>query len=318
MPALRIVVALVVAAAIFVAVPASASRGLASLRGGWTGTTVPITVNGLARSYLLIRPQTTSTTPLPVLMELQGCCTTPAVEAQRSGFIDVTGPAILVYPAGYQQSWNAGSCCHQAQADHVDDVAFLTAVVNQVLTDQPDAATGHVYLAGYSNGGRMALRMACAAPQLFTAVASYGAVNAAPCPDPAPVSMLEAAGTADPELTMGPGGAPHSINGYAEPTVQQQVEQYRRADSCATNPATHTQGNLTSTTWTGCRSGDAVQLSLYQGGNHDWPQAGGVTPSAAQVMWAFFQTIHTSGSDPSGMTAISRRTLLAIGPLCQV
>jgi polyhydroxybutyrate depolymerase len=298
MPRRRIVVvALVVAAVICMALPASAPRALPPLPAGWTSTTVPITVGGLARSYLLIRPQTTSTTPLPVLMELQGCCTTPTVEAQRSSFIDVTGPAILIYPAGYQQSWNAGFCCRQAQADDVDDVAFLTSVVNQVLTDQPDAATGQVYLAGYSNGGRMALRMACAAPQLFTAVASYGAVNAAPCPDPAPVSLLEAAGTADPELTLGPGGAPRSVNGYTEPTVQEQVDQYRRADSCGTNPATRTQGNLISTTWTGCRSGNTVQLSLYQGGNHGWPQAGGGTPSAAQVMWSFFQTVHTSGSD---------------------
>jgi polyhydroxybutyrate depolymerase len=256
-------------------------------------------VNGLARSYLLIRPRATSTTPLPVLMELQGCCTTPDVEAQRSGFVNVTGPAILVYPAGYQQSWNAGFCCHRAQEDRVDDVAFLATVLNQVLTDQPDAATGHVYLAGYSNGGKMALRMACAAPQLFTAVAVYGAVSAAPCPDPAPVSLLEVAGTADPELTIGPGGAPHSVNGYTEPTVQAQVDQYRRADGCAANPATHTQGSVTNTTWTGCRSGDAVQLSLYQGANHAWPPAAGATPSAAQVMWSFFETIHTAGFSPA-------------------
>jgi polyhydroxybutyrate depolymerase len=296
----RIVVAVVVAVAIGGALSApaapSATRARVPLPAGWTGTTVAITVDGLARSYLLIRPQATSTTPLPVLMDLQGCCTTPEVEAQRSGFVDVTGPAILVYPAGYQQSWNAGFCCHQAQADHIDDVAFLTAVVNQVRTDQRDAAAGQVYLAGYSNGGKMAFRMACAAPHLFTAVASYGAVNAAACPDPAPVSLLAVAGTADPELTIGPGGAPQRINGYTEPTVQAQVDQYRRADGCAVNPATRTQGNLTSTTWAGCGSGDIVQLSLYQGGNHAWPQAVGATPSAALVMWAFFQTSHATGS----------------------
>ena len=243
----RIVVALVVVAVLCLAPTAPAAPPATGapipLPAGWTSTTVSITVGGLARSYLLIRPRATSTTPLPVLVDLQGCCTTPEVEAQRSGFVDVTGPAILVYPAGYRQSWNAGFSCHQAQADDVDDVAFLTAVVNQVLAGRPDAAARQVYLAGYSNGGRMALRMAYAASQLFTAVASYGAVSAAPCPDPAPVPLLDVAGTADPELTIGPGGTPQRINGYTEPTVHAQVDQYRRADGTpppaprATSPA---------------------------------------------------------------------------------
>src|SRR2546423_22909 len=54
-----------------------------------------------------------------------------------------------------------------------------------------------------------------------------GAVSAAPCPDPAAVSLLEVAGTADPELTISPGGTPHTINGYPEPTVHGQVDQCR-------------------------------------------------------------------------------------------
>jgi polyhydroxybutyrate depolymerase len=275
---------------------ASATPSPAPLPTGWASTAIAITVGGLARSYLLIRPRATGATPLPVLMELQGCCTTPDLEAQRSGFLDVTGPAILVYPAGYQESWNAGFCCHQAQAEHIDDVAFLTAVVNQVMADQPDADPGQVYLTGYSNGGKMALRMACATPRLFTAIASYGAVSAAPCPHPGPVSVLEAAGTADPELTIGPAGTPQRVNGYPEPTVQAQVDQYRRADGCPAAAITRTVGNLTTTTWGPCRSGDTVQLSLYQGGSHAWPSTDGATPSAAQVIWDFFQAVHTADS----------------------
>jgi polyhydroxybutyrate depolymerase len=275
---------------------ATATYRPAPLPTGWARTTVAITVTGLARSYLLIRPQVTSQTPLPVLMDLQGCCTTPDEEADRSGFPEVTGPAILVYPAGYHQSWNAGFCCHEAQADHIDDVAFLTAVVNAVLAEQPDADPAQVYLTGYSNGGKMALRMACAAPRVFTAFASFGAVNAAPCPSPAPVSLLEVAGTADPELTIGPGGRPQRVNGYTEPTVHAQVDQYRQADGCPTADTTHTEGTLTTATWAPCGSGDTVQLSLYQGGTHAWRAAEGATPSVAQVMWDFFQAVHTANS----------------------
>jgi polyhydroxybutyrate depolymerase len=253
--------------------------------------TVSITVGGLARSYLVIRPRAVGAARLPVLMELHGCCVSPEQEAQRNGFFDVTGPAILVYPAGIGQSWNAGYCCHQAQTNGVDDVTFLTAVVDRVVATQRDA--GQVYLAGYSNGGKMALRMACDAPHLFAAIATYGAVNAMPCPHPTPVSLLVAASTGDPELAIGPSGQPQSINGYTEPTVQAQVDQSRQVDGCQTAAHTGTQGNLTSTTWTRCRSGNTVQLSLYQGGSHLWPQADGVTPSGAKLMWTFFHTLHS-------------------------
>jgi polyhydroxybutyrate depolymerase len=276
----------------------AATPSLVPLPPGWTQTTIPITVGDLARRYLLIRPQATGAARLPVLVELHGCCVTPQQEQQRSGFIDVTGPAILVYPAGVDQSWNAGFCCHQAQAAEVDDVAFLTAVVERVLATQPDAASGEVYLAGYSNGGTMAMRMACAAPRLFTAVASYGAVNAMPCPDPAPVSLLEVASTGDPELTIGPTGTPHTVNGYTEPTVDAQVDQYRQADGCPSSPDTRTQGSLTTRTWMRCRSGGSVQLALYQGGSHAWPPGDAATPSAAQTIWSFFLAVR--GTVPGG------------------
>ncbi|NJC71136.1 hypothetical protein HC031_15650 [Planosporangium thailandense] len=272
--------------------PAVAPPNAVPLPAGWTQTTVPVTAGDMARSYLMIRPRRTGTTRLPVLVELHGCCVTPQFEARRSRFMDVTGPAILVYPAGVAQSWNAGYCCRQAQANDVDDVAFLTAVVAHVLATQPDAAAAEVYLAGYSNGGKMALRMACAAPRLFTALASYGAVNAMPCQDPAPVSLLEAASTGDPELTIGPTGTAHTVNGYTEPTVTAQVDEYLMADECPDDADVRTVGRLTVSTWTGCGSGRSVQLAVYEGGSHVWPQGDDATPSAAQVIWSFFRAVH--------------------------
>lgn len=278
----------------------AATPFVAPLPSGWVRGLESITVDGMARSYLVIRPAKVSTTRLPVLMELAGNGATPDVEAARGDFVGVTGPAILVYPAGYGLTWDAGNCCGPAMWDHVDDVGFLTAVVHQVLRTQPDVNPKEVYLSGYSNGGKMVFLMACAAPRLFTAFAAYGAVNATPCQNPAPVSLLEVVASADPELTMRRGGHSPAVNGYAGPSVLDQVDQFRRAAGCTAATSVRKQGTLTSTTWTRCRPGTTVQLSVYLGGNHDWPQGNGATPSAEQVMWTYFRTGHAGGP---GITA---------------
>jgi polyhydroxybutyrate depolymerase len=263
------------------------------LQPPWVTTTGTLVAAGLTRRYLVSRPASASGAKLPVLVELQGCCLPVDQEEQRSGFLGVTGPAILVYPAGYgpagDEGWNAGTCCHTAQADGVDDVGFITMLVQDILATQPDAAADQIYLAGYSNGGKMALLMACDRPRLFAAIAAYGAVNALPCPQPAPVSLLEMASTGDPELTIGPGGPPKVVNGYTEPTVEEQADLYRRADGCTTVAATRTQGALTLSTWAQCTTPQTVELALYRGGDHGWPVGDATTPSGEQVMWDFFR-----------------------------
>jgi polyhydroxybutyrate depolymerase len=258
-------------------------------------TTVQLTFDGLSRSYLISRPSTTSDTPLPVLVELHGSAVTPATEEQRSGFLTTTGPAILVYPAGVGESWNAGACCHVAQTDNIDDVGFITAVVQSVLAGQPDAAANQVYLAGYSNGAKMAFRMACAEPQLFAGIATYGAVNTMACANTPPVSILVVASTGDPETTIGPGGTRQTVNSYTEPTVVDQVAQYVQADSCAGAPQTLTQGSLTTTSMS-CSGGRVVQQAIYKGGDHGWPSGNATTPALQQVMWNFFRSLSAAPS----------------------
>jgi polyhydroxybutyrate depolymerase len=258
-----------------------APPAVAAVPAGWTRSVQTVTVDGMVRRYLVLRPAAVGSEPLPVLMELAGNGATPDVEADRSGFARVTGPAVLVYPEGYGLTWDAGNCCGPAMWDHMDDVGFLTAVVHDVLRTQPDANPDRLYLTGYSNGGKMVFLMACAAPTLFTAYAVYGAVNATPCQDPAPVSLLEVVATGDPELSLPPGTTSMVVNGYAGPSVLDQVGQYQIANGCVL-PEVTDRGRLTTTRWSACGSGKTVQLSTYLGGSHDWP------PWAAQVMWAFF------------------------------
>eukprot|EP00966_Prymnesium_polylepis_P091210 2111027-Prymnesium_polylepis.1 len=76
----------------------------------------------------------------------------------------------LVMPDGVQtpgsklrslaRSWNAGTCCGTAFVNGVDDVGFLSTVVDDLLGRFPIDRDA-VFLSGSSNGGSMALRGAC-------------------------------------------------------------------------------------------------------------------------------------------------------------
>jgi polyhydroxybutyrate depolymerase len=223
-------------------------------------------------------------------MFLQGRAVTPQIEAQRDGFTTVVGPAILVYPAGYDQSWNAGACCGTAQGDNVDDVGFLAAVVRDVQVSQPDASPGRVFLAGYSNGGKMAYSMACAQPQLFAGVASIGAVAASPCAQ-GPVSLLEVANAGDPELSIDGERPVPTYGGFTDLTVDAQVANQRRIDACSPNSAARTEGDASIVTWSDCVSRKQVALALYQRSDHALPSGDGSTPSVARLVWSFFASL---------------------------
>jgi polyhydroxybutyrate depolymerase len=229
--------------------------GLLVVPSGFTISTVLLRIDGLTRSYLVVEP-VRRTEKMPVLVELHGCCTTPWVELDRSGFIEATSEqAILVYPSGYQEVWNAGACCGST---NVDDVSFISDVVSRVLASTPEADPSHVFLAGYSNGGRMAYRMACERPGLFAAVAVFGAVSAVDCPSVAPIPILIAAGVDDPELVVPEFGIPHVVHGFIECSVTGEALLYAAANGWAD-----------------------VSLVLYPGG-HEWPAG------LAAVMWRFF------------------------------
>jgi polyhydroxybutyrate depolymerase len=257
----------------------------------WTTTNQALTAGGIARRYLLVRPAALSKTALPVVVVLHGRNATPEIEEQRTGLPALVGPAILVYPAGYQESWNAGACCAGAHAAGVDDVAFLGAVVHRVLTSQHDAAAGRVFLVGFSNGGKMAFRLACAEPDVFDAVAVVGAVPVSACEHPPAVPFAELAFDSDPLLTLTPGEPHKAVNGFSQASIEEEAAALRAANACRGDGREEVLGTLTVTRWTDCQTGKAVELGVYQGHIHVWPAGDAVTPSAGQAIWTFFRSI---------------------------
>lgn len=129
---------------------------------------------GHTRQYKVhVPPSYVPTTPMPVVFCIHGLgqnavmfCVDGAgmpTKADAAGFI-------LVMPNGYQNSWNAGTCCGAAVDAKLDDVALMRAIFKEVAIHL-NIDQARVYATGLSNGGYMSYRLACEASDLFVAVA---------------------------------------------------------------------------------------------------------------------------------------------------
>lgn len=111
---------------------------------------------------------------------------------------------IVVYPAGFEHNWNdcRRSATYPAKIQNIDDKGLIRALIARFRQDH-GIDTARVFVAGYSNGGHMAYRLALESPFEIAGVAAIGANLPTPensdCTQTGkPVPLLIMNGTADP------------------------------------------------------------------------------------------------------------------------
>lgn len=136
----------------------------------------PIMVDGLERTYALHVPDNL-TDPAPVVLLLHGRTGTGAGIARYTGFDELSDREgfIALYPDALDGEWNFVKDI-PGYAKTQDDTAFLTALVDHIAAAYP-VDLSRVYIAGFSNGGFMAQRIACENPTRFAAFASVAAAG---------------------------------------------------------------------------------------------------------------------------------------------
>jgi polyhydroxybutyrate depolymerase len=246
-----------------------------------TTKTYSMKVAGLNRSYEVIAPAKALPKSAPVFVVLAGYGSTVAQEVGRDQFVPyvTAGKAELVYPVGEDKSWNAGGCCGFASTHNVNDVAFLKALVSKVNA----GGTRKVFVIGYSNGARLAYRVACTDPGLF---AGYAAVKGVPqpgCTLRKPVNLIQLASVDDPEIPYKPGD-----KGLELLPVTTLMAQLHTGEKCPATSTVKHYGTTTVTTWTGCAGGKDLGFAVWPGGVHSFPRPPGSKPGANQVIWSFF------------------------------
>ncbi|MGZ7031863.1 MAG: extracellular catalytic domain type 1 short-chain-length polyhydroxyalkanoate depolymerase [Thermoanaerobaculia bacterium] len=138
-----------------------------------------IEVGGRKRTYLTYVPNGLSKgAPLVVVMHGSGQNGREARKWTGYGFdrlADEKGFAV-VYPDGYDGYWNACNIIGDYSANklNIDDVAFLTAMVDKLANDI-GVDPGRVFATGVSRGAHMAFRLALEAPSRFRAIAAVSA-----------------------------------------------------------------------------------------------------------------------------------------------
>jgi polyhydroxybutyrate depolymerase len=243
--------------------------------------TYSMTVADLKRSYEVIAPVKAPPKSVPVIVVLGGIGSSASGEASRDDLIPYAtdNQAVLVYPQGYGESWNAIGCCGAAAAKDVNDVAFLQALVAKV--DPGHART--VDVVGYSNGARMAYRMACDDPGLFD---GYAMVKGGPTPGCTlrkPVTLLQIAASDDPEIPFKPGD-----KGVEPLPMTTLVYDLQSVDKCSARRTETKSGSMTQTTWSTCGNGTRLAFAVWSVGVHSFPRPPASVPAASQVIMAFF------------------------------
>ena len=205
-----------------------------------------------------------------------------AAGARTQSKMSVLGAAerfVAVYPqgsggvAGKLKTWNGGTCCGWAMSHHVDETAFVAALLDDLASAVPVDAK-RVYATGISNGGMMAYLVACTLAGRVAAIAPVAGemtMSANECRPARPVAVLAIHGTADRNLPFDGGPGARALAIHDVRSVAAAIDFWRRNNRCADAPATEHSGVVARTRYSGCSDGSEVELIAIDGGGHSWP-----------------------------------------------
>jgi polyhydroxybutyrate depolymerase len=217
-------------------------------------------------------------------------------KARSSGFM-------VVYPEGVRsngllglRTWNAGGCCEYAMDNNIDDVKFLSLLVDHLLATYK-INPKRVYATGHSNGGMMSYRLACELADKIAAIAVSGCtmvVNRECLPSrPVPVMHLHSVLDSRVPYLGGIG-----ISNVYYPPVDSGLMVWSGINGCQqTAKVLIDNSDYKLTRWSDCLGQVTIQYFLTRDGGHGWP--GGLpggpfsdTPSkvinANDLLWDFF------------------------------
>ncbi|MFE6845493.1 alpha/beta hydrolase family esterase [Streptomyces sp. NPDC057686] len=246
-----------------------------------------LTVDGGTREYLLHRPAAAGGGPRPLLIAFHGRGA-DAEHLRRQSGLDRAAESrgmLLVYPEARGKAWGASTAPTPERPDPDADVRFTEALIaGLVRTGRADPH--RVYVAGFSNGGSMALRMAAQRPDLVAGAAAVSGelpTGSAAVKPTGPVPVLIVYGAEDPVRPLAGLPSPGPAGPGEEPitatmSARASAEAFATAGG-AGGPAEEGGPGYDSVTWQPGPAGAAVRLLVMHGAGHTWPGSAVAPPA---------------------------------------
>jgi len=243
---------------------------------------------GFPRTYQLHLPPEYEDKQLPVVIVLHGGGGSASGVRALTSFDGVADQwdFMAVYPDGWLGSWAEGCDCTNADTAGVDDVLFISELIDELDADL-GINRSRVYAAGYSAGGFMMHKLACDLTDRLTAVASVAGTLPGPlaqtCEPSRKMPFMMIHGTGDSVVPYE--GVPDQGD-FTLLSVDSSAQFWADANGCGERlPSVIEVGEFTAgtevwfETWD-CATDSEVILYRVVDGPHQWP-----TRSAFSASW---------------------------------
>ena len=252
------------------------------------------------RSYLITDGRKDQGQAAPLIIAMHGFLGTPRNMRKKTQFDTLARQHgfVVVYPKGKGRRWNDG---RRARAQ-TDDAGYLRDFA-RALVAQGLAKPSRIYWAGHSNGGGMAMRMACAHPELVAgiAVVATKVPTEYPCTDGRPLPAIFFHGTADPIAPHDGRSADsrlgHTLSAEGSLGVWQKRNRCRPPDKAKT--LDREDDGTSAKTYRYRRCAAPLMYVRIDGHGHDWPMPGrratrlqgpaSQEVNASTLIWRFFE-----------------------------
>ena len=237
-------------------------------------------VDGKTRTALVDVPANSGNRKKPILFMFGGLGQSAASAKDMSRFNAIAGrTAIVVHPEGIGHAWEGAP---YSKTRRGEDVAFVRTMV-KTLAKRYNVDTKRIYAAGMSNGGGMAMNLACQASDLVAGVVSVSGAYYDATMDNCkgrnvPTMLIH--GTHDNVVRYG-GGVRHGMHYYG---ARAAFDNAARRNSCnmGTLHGTRAHPATSGYTYSGCRA-STVLWRAHMGG-HNW---NAYAPDAPTAAWHF-------------------------------
>jgi polyhydroxybutyrate depolymerase len=228
---------------------------------------------GQNRSYYLHTPAVNFPNhPLPLIVALYGSGMQGKEMAEKTALSQLADRAgfVVVYPDGMKKKWNVSGKATE------DNVAFVYALINQVQRDRA-IDPQRIYIVGLSNGGILAQKLACEAPDNIAAIATVAASLptqfSAHCQTQKPIAILMVNGTADTVVPWQGGASPqfHIGRNLSVPSIPAVIDFWQHHNVCQTPAQVNAVSDRVEVTdYVSCQAESEVMLVTLKGAGHIW------------------------------------------------